>query len=57
MTLCGSAVIRQLPGVPTLPRAAELARDAKAGSSEVHVAAALARAGAVYDRVMKRGEL
>jgi hypothetical protein len=56
-TLCGSTVIRQLPGVPTLLRAAELARGAKAGSSEVHVAAALARAGAVYERVMKRGEL
>jgi hypothetical protein len=56
-TLCGSAVIRQLPGVPILPRAAELARGAKAGSSEVYVATALARAGAVYGRVMKRGEL
>jgi hypothetical protein len=56
-TLCGGAVIRQLPGVPTLLRTAELARGAKADSSEVHVAAALARAGVVYDRVLERGEL
>jgi hypothetical protein len=56
-TLCGSTVVRQLPGVPTLPRAAELARGVKAGSSEVDVAAALERAGAVYERVINRGEL
>jgi hypothetical protein len=56
-TLCGSAVVRQLPGVATLPRAAELAQGAKAGSSEMHVAAVLERAGAVYERVINRGEL
>jgi hypothetical protein len=56
-TLCGSAVVRQLPGVPTLTRAAELSRGAKPGLSEVHVAAALAHAGAVYERVIKRGAL
>jgi hypothetical protein len=56
-TLCGSAVVRQLPSVPTLPRAAELARGAKAGSSEAHVAAALVQAGTVYERVIKRGAL
>lgn len=56
-TLCGSSVMRQLPGVLTLLRAAELAGGAKAGSIETHVAAALARAGTVYERVIKRGEL
>jgi hypothetical protein len=56
-TLCGGTVVRQLPGVPTLQRAAELASGAKAGPSEVHVAAALASASAVYERVIKRGQL
>jgi hypothetical protein len=56
-TLCGSAVVRQLPGVPTLARAAELAQGGKSGSSEAYVAAALAHAWAVYERVRNRGKL
>jgi hypothetical protein len=56
-SLCGSRVVRHLPGVPALARAAELAGGKPAGPSEVHVATALARAGSVYERVLKRGQL
>jgi hypothetical protein len=55
--LCGSTVVRHLPGVPDLMRAAELAAGKPPGSSEIHVATALARAGSVYERVLKRGQL
>lgn len=56
-TLCGSSVVRLLPGVRTLPRAAELATGAKPTPIEVPAAAALARANAVYERVLKAGTL
>lgn len=55
--LCGSAVVRQLPGVVTLERAAELAGGARPGVGEVHAAAALSVANAVYERAITRGEL
>jgi hypothetical protein len=54
---CGSKVVRQLAGVPTLERVIQLARGSPASADEVHVANALARAAGVYDRVMKRGSL
>jgi hypothetical protein len=55
--LCGSAVVRQLPGVTSLSRADELARGAPAGPTETHVASALRQADDVYGRVVKRGGL
>jgi hypothetical protein len=55
--LCGSAVVRQLPGVSTLARAVDLSERASPRPDEVHVAAALERAATVYDRVLKRGVL
>ena len=56
-TMCGSSVVRLLPGVRTLPRAAELAIGAKPAPVEVHAAAALARANSVYERVLTKGAL
>lgn len=56
-SLCGNPVVRQLPGVYTLVRAAELADGDKGSSDEVHVATQLAQASAVYDRVLKQGAL
>jgi hypothetical protein len=55
--LCGSAVVRFLPGVRTLDRASELAGGAQAIAEERHAGQALARAGAIYDRVMKQAAL
>jgi hypothetical protein len=55
--LCGSAVVRQLPGVPTLARAVELSERVPPRPDETHVASALERAATVYDRVLKRGAL
>jgi hypothetical protein len=55
--LCGSQIVRTLPGVASLPRAAELAAGAALASGEEHAARALARAAAVYDRVVSRGSL
>ena len=56
-TVCGSPIVRQLPGVPSLPRAAELAKNATPDPRELHVADALKRAAAVYERVLNRGAL
>src|SRR5262249_811409 len=56
-TLCGSAVVRQLPGVPTLARAVELSGHAPPRPDEIHIASALERASTVYNRVLKRGAL
>lgn len=55
--LCGTSVVRLLPGVRTLPRAAELASGANAAPTEIHAAASLTRAAAVYERVMTKGAL
>jgi len=55
--LCGSAVVRQLPGVPSLARAVELSERAPPRPEEAHVASALERAASVYDRVLKQGAL
>lgn len=55
--LCGSRIVRQLPGVPTLTRADELAAGATTHADEVHVGTALRRARVVFDRVIARGEL
>ncbi|TIN20138.1 MAG: hypothetical protein E5Y51_03840 [Mesorhizobium sp.] len=54
-SLCGSAVVRQLPGVVSLGRAVELSERAVPRPNEVHVATALERAATVYDRVVTRG--
>lgn len=56
-TLCGSAVVRWLPSVRTLSRAAELAAGAKPAPTEVHAAGVLARANSIYERVLKKGML
>jgi hypothetical protein len=56
-TVCGTQIVRLLPGIRTLPRAAELAAGANAAPTEVHAAASLAQAAAVYDRVMTKGAL
>ncbi|RDE49462.1 MAG: hypothetical protein DVS81_16440 [Candidatus Accumulibacter meliphilus] len=56
-TLCGSSVVRLLPGVRTLPRAAELADGASPAPTEVHAAAALVRANSVFNRVLIEGAL
>jgi hypothetical protein len=55
--LCGTQIVRTLPGVASLPRAAELAAGAAPASGEEHAARALAQAAAVYDRVVSRGSL
>lgn len=55
--LCGSSVVRWLPGVRTLDRAAALAAGAPPAPSEIHAAHALARAKGLFDRVMTRGQL
>jgi hypothetical protein len=44
----GEQVVRLLPGITSLPRAAELAAGAPAGATEVAAAAQLARAGRLY---------
>ena len=49
--------VRFLPGVRTLDRASELAGGAQALVEERHAAQALARAGTIYDRVVKQGTL
>jgi hypothetical protein len=56
-SMCGSQVARHLPGVTSLQRATELATGAKAAPAEIHAAVALARASAIYDRVLKEGSL
>lgn len=56
-TMCGSSIVRWLPGIRTLPRAAELSTGAKPAPAEVHAAAALARANSIYERVLKKGSL
>jgi hypothetical protein len=56
-SLCGSAVVRWLPGVRTLDRAAALAAGAPPAPSEVHAAHALAQAKRLFDRVMTRRQL
>ncbi|HST39357.1 MAG TPA: hypothetical protein VLK58_07600 [Conexibacter sp.] len=55
--LCGSQVLRNLPGVGTLGRAAELAAGAAPGIGEDHAARALRQASTVYDRVLAGGAL
>lgn len=55
--LCGGDISRALPGVASLERAAELTAGAKPGVGETAAARVLARAGAIYDRVLKWGEL
>lgn len=55
--LCGGQVVRNLPGVSSLPRAAELTAGAAPGTGEDHAARALVRAGTVYDRVLAGGSL
>ena len=55
--LCGSQIVRTLPGVASLPRAAELAAGAAPGTGEDHAARALVRAADVYDRVLREGAL
>jgi hypothetical protein len=55
--ICGSAVVRFLPGVRTLKRASALAGGAQPIAEEQHAAQALVRAGAIYDRVVKQGTL
>ena len=55
--LCGSAVVRWLPGVRTLNRAAALAAGAPPAPSEIHAAHTLARAKGLFDRIMTRGWL
>jgi hypothetical protein len=55
--LCDSPIVRTLPGVASLPRAAELASGAAPGTGEEHAARALTRAAAVYDRVVSGGAL
>jgi hypothetical protein len=55
--MCGSNVVRQLPNVPTLQRAAELTAGAPPGSNEAHVADSLMRADAMYTRAMNGGPL
>ena len=54
-SLCGSSVVRLLPGIRTLPRAAELATGATPAATEVHAATALVRANSVYQRVLTKG--
>ena len=56
-SLCGSSVVRLLPGIRTLPRAAELATGATPASTEVHAATALVRANSVYQRVLTKGAI
>lgn len=55
--MCGSDIVRSLPGVASLERAAQLASGAKPGPGETPAANVLVRAGALYDRVMATGEL
>ena len=55
--LCGGQIVRMLPGVASLSRAAELSDGAAPGTGEDHAARALTRAAAVYDRVLAGGEL
>jgi hypothetical protein len=55
--LCGGAVVRWLPGIRTLDRAAALAAGASPAPSELHAARYLVRAKGLLDRVMTRGEL
>jgi hypothetical protein len=55
--VCGSAIVRQLAGIETLPRAQELARGVQANPDERHAAEALQRANAAYSRVLRRGAL
>jgi hypothetical protein len=56
-SVTGGLVVRELPGVPTLSRAAELAGSASPAIGELHVARALKTAAAVFDRATKRGAL
>jgi hypothetical protein len=56
-TVCGSPIVRLLPGVRTLDRAAELALGGKPAPIERHAASALQQANVVYDRVLKLGVL
>jgi hypothetical protein len=56
-SICGSSIVRMLPGVRTLGRAAELASGGKPAPIERHAAAALRQANAVYERVSKGGAL
>lgn len=55
--VCGSSIVRLLPGVATLKRAAELAAGAKPALIETHAANALAQANAIYERVLSKGAL
>lgn len=56
-TMCGTSIVRVLPGIRTLSRAAELASGAKAAPIELHAADALKRAASVYQRVLTTGAL
>lgn len=55
--LCGSALVRQLPGIRTLPRAIELSTGVKPAPHEVQAAEMLRRAAAVHQRLAKGGAL
>jgi hypothetical protein len=55
--MCGNSMVRLLPGVRTLSRAAELAGGAKPAPTERYAATELQRAGAVYERILKGGRL
>lgn len=55
--LCGSPIVRLLPGVRTLSRAAELAAGAKPAPTEQHAATELQRAQALYERIEKERRL
>ncbi|MGF6444722.1 hypothetical protein [Paraburkholderia youngii] len=56
-SMCGSHVMRFLPGVLSLQRAIELASGEKPAQAESHAAAALVRAKTVYDRVLSKGTI
>lgn len=56
-SVCGSAIVRLLPGVRTLSRAAQLASGATPAPTEVHAAVDLSRANTLYERVLKEGQL
>lgn len=55
--MCGSSIMRVLPGIRTLGRAAELAGGAVASQPEHFAAEALRRADALYQRVLSTGTL
>ena len=56
-TMCGSSIVRVLPGIRTLGRAAELASGAHPSQPEHFAAQALRTADAIYKRVLNTGAL